>query len=44
LEQSLLYYTAFTLEIFGILFIIVGVNILLYAPVMQAGQSTEEIN
>jgi uncharacterized membrane protein HdeD (DUF308 family) len=39
-----IYYTAFTLEIFGILFIIVGVNIILYAPVMQAGQSTEEIN
>jgi uncharacterized membrane protein HdeD (DUF308 family) len=38
-----LHYTAFTLEIFGILFIIVGINILLYVPVMRAGQSIEEI-
>lgn len=29
-------YTEFTLEIFGVLFIMIGINIILYVPVMKA--------
>jgi hypothetical protein len=32
-------YTEFTLEVFAVLFILIGINIMLYVPVMKASQS-----
>lgn len=34
-------YTEFTLQLFGALFILVGINIILYIPIMKAKQSIE---
>jgi len=37
-----IYYTTFQLEIFGVLFIFIGINILLYVPIMK-GKETSAI-
>jgi hypothetical protein len=34
-------FSTFTMEVFGILFIMVGINIILYVPVMKAKESNE---
>lgn len=36
-----MHYTDYTLQVFGALFIMVGVNIILYVPVMKANQTIE---
>ncbi|MFY7734594.1 MAG: hypothetical protein ACOVSR_13995 [Bacteroidia bacterium] len=34
-------YPDFTLRLYGVLFILVGINIMFYVPVMRANQSVE---
>lgn len=39
-----IYFTTFQLEIFGLLFILIGINILLYVPIMKGKESNEMEN
>jgi hypothetical protein len=39
-----MYFTTFQLESFGVLFTLIGINILLYVPIMKGKESSEVEN